>query len=109
MGGTESRLLFQKTMTQLLTNTPKINEFDEKFWSTFWILPSSIEEVFSLVNVYDVQKLRCQNPKNYVILLRKVQKHPHTSHLTNCIPPFFILNSELTCFFPAFNVRSIRS
>jgi hypothetical protein len=71
MGGAESRLLFQKLTAQLVSDTPKVNELDEKFWISFWTLPTSIDDVFSLIKISDIQELRYKNPKNFVLLLRK--------------------------------------
>jgi hypothetical protein len=72
MGGAESKALFQKITTQLVSDNPKVNPFDEKFWALFWTLPSSIDDVFSLLKISDIQELRYKNPKNFVMLVYKV-------------------------------------
>ncbi|KAJ3000495.1 cell wall biogenesis protein [Globomyces sp. JEL0801] len=95
MGATESKLAFRKQVFSLSeqSDTP----FDDDFWSTFYSLPESAEDVFNLCAHKDIRAAIEKNPKNIKSLIEKLMSriqlmidnvHPPTimdcKHVLNC-------------------------
>ncbi|CAI2180637.1 19593_t:CDS:10 [Funneliformis geosporum] len=97
MGATESKLAFRKGVFRLFEerNIP----FNDDYWSQFWRLPESADDVFSLVGAQDIRRVRDQARENLETLINKVidrilrilrapdfpSLQNSTLHLLNCI------------------------
>ncbi|KAJ3042122.1 cell wall biogenesis protein [Rhizophlyctis rosea] len=71
MGATESKLAFRKNVFQLWEQR-NIPVDQEEYWSNFYKLPESAEDVFNLFAPKDIRKVRDTAPENLVTLLDKV-------------------------------------
>ncbi|RIA98985.1 high-temperature-induced dauer-formation protein [Glomus cerebriforme] len=70
MGATESKLAFRKGVFRLFEER-NIRATDE-YWSQFWLLPESAEDVFSLVGAQDIRRVRDHAKENLETLIYKV-------------------------------------
>ncbi|CAG8640195.1 11015_t:CDS:10 [Rhizophagus irregularis] len=70
MGATESKLTFRKGVFRLFEER-NIRASDE-YWSQFWLLPESAEDVFSLVGAQDIRRVRDHARENLETLIHKV-------------------------------------
>jgi hypothetical protein len=86
MGNGGSARFYQERIKELYENTElvkdkktsreeKEKENEEEFWSTFWSVPSSAKEVFSLIRPDDVLGLRRRNPTNLHLFIEKIIRH----------------------------------
>ncbi|RKO94468.1 high-temperature-induced dauer-formation protein-domain-containing protein [Blyttiomyces helicus] len=75
MGVTESKLAFRKQVFQLNEQRNVSRDLDD-FWSNFFKLPDSAEEVFNLFSPKDVRKLRDSAVENLETLFHKVADGP---------------------------------
>ncbi|KAI9004645.1 high-temperature-induced dauer-formation protein-domain-containing protein [Gaertneriomyces semiglobifer] len=71
MGATESKLAFRKSVFQIYEqkNVPATNE---SFWSNFYTLPDTAEDVFNLFGAKDIRRVRDTAPANLETLLSKI-------------------------------------
>jgi hypothetical protein len=74
MGAADSKIAFRKGVFRLYeeASIPCTDEELESFWSKFWTLPESAEDVFSLVGAQDVQRIRQDAPDNLRNLIHLV-------------------------------------
>lgn len=114
MGATESKMAFRKGVFRLFEQR-NIPSTAVDFWSQFWSLPTSADDVFALVTTQDIRRVRDQAPENLVTLVEKlVSRATHvmhspgfpspvnpSSHLLNCtriltrlLPYLFELDDE---------------
>ncbi|CAG8738664.1 13751_t:CDS:10, partial [Cetraspora pellucida] len=70
MGATDSKLAFRKGVFRLFEER-NIDVSDE-YWSQFWDLPESAEDVFSLVGAQDIRRARDQARENLETLIHKI-------------------------------------
>ncbi|CAG8637960.1 14560_t:CDS:10, partial [Dentiscutata heterogama] len=70
MGATDSKLAFRKGVFRLFEER-NIDVFDE-YWTQFWDLPESADDVFSLVGAQDVRRVRDQARENLETLIHKI-------------------------------------
>lgn len=109
MGATDSKLAFRKGVFRLFEerNVP-VNADD--YWTLFWTLPESIDDVYTLVGSADIRKARDGARENLETLIDKLlaemqlqlnSKGPtQISHLLNCcrvlsrIMPFIFESPE---------------
>ncbi|KAG9288895.1 hypothetical protein G9A89_019517 [Geosiphon pyriformis] len=70
MGATDSKLTFRKGVFRLFEerNIPATDEY----WSQFWLLPESADDVFSLVGASDIRRVRDHARENLETLILKV-------------------------------------
>ncbi|CAG8509868.1 1865_t:CDS:10 [Ambispora gerdemannii] len=70
MGATDSKLAFRKGVFKLFEerNIPASDEY----WSQFWLLPESADDVFSLVGASDIRRVRDHARENLETLINKV-------------------------------------
>ncbi|CAG8439428.1 1323_t:CDS:10 [Ambispora leptoticha] len=70
MGATDSKLAFRKGVFRLFEerNIPASDEY----WSQFWLLPESADDVFSLVGASDIRRVRDHARENLETLIYKV-------------------------------------
>ncbi|CAJ0753766.1 6874_t:CDS:10 [Entrophospora sp. SA101] len=97
MGATDSKLAFRKGVFRLFEER-NIGPNDE-YWSQFWILPETSEDVFSLIGAQDIRRVRDHARENLETLILKTFERilvvvrapdfpsPQNSilHLLNCI------------------------
>ncbi len=75
MGAADSKLEFRKGVIRL-SEEHQISCSDEQvqsFWSHFWKLPDSAEDVFSLIGAQDVRRIRNDEPDNLIALIHLVR------------------------------------
>ncbi|CAG8457531.1 3335_t:CDS:10 [Racocetra persica] len=70
MGATDSKLAFRKGVFRLFEER-NIDASDE-YWSQFWDLPESADDVFSLVGAQDIRRARDQARENIETLIHKI-------------------------------------
>ncbi|KAJ3039459.1 hypothetical protein HK097_002827, partial [Rhizophlyctis rosea] len=68
MGATESKLAFRKNVFQLWEQR-NIPASQEEYWSNFYKLPETAEDVFNLFAPKDIRKVRDDAPENLETLL----------------------------------------
>ncbi|ORZ11143.1 high-temperature-induced dauer-formation protein-domain-containing protein [Absidia repens] len=97
MGATDSKLAFRKSVFRLFEEKNIAWDADD-FWSLFWTLPESVNDVFSLVGASDIRRARDTTRENIETLVDKILQQmdklihepsfpsPHysTLHLLNC-------------------------
>ncbi|KAI8071222.1 high-temperature-induced dauer-formation protein-domain-containing protein [Gongronella butleri] len=76
MGATDSKLAFRKSVFQLFEEK-NISSAADDFWSKFWTLPETANDVFSLVSVADIRRTRDTARGNLEILIDKVVRQMH--------------------------------
>ncbi|KAI9143779.1 high-temperature-induced dauer-formation protein-domain-containing protein [Paraphysoderma sedebokerense] len=72
MGNTESQLSFRKSVFRLYSDTPFTLSELEYFFDSFWTLPQSVDDIFSLFGVSDIQRIRANAPQNLKLLIHHV-------------------------------------
>ncbi|ODV62718.1 Ecm30p ASCRUDRAFT_6391 [Ascoidea rubescens DSM 1968] len=97
MGAAESKLSF-KTRVFHLASADEIAS-DDPYWQMFWTTPESVDDIFNLLTVDDINFICTKNTTNFLRLIRIVsykflslsskKQFPHpslapTSHLLNC-------------------------
>ncbi|TPX68378.1 hypothetical protein SpCBS45565_g03187 [Spizellomyces sp. 'palustris'] len=70
MGATESKLAFRKSVFQLYEQQ-SIPESNDDFWSNFYRLPETAEDVFNLFAPKDIRRVRDTAVENLETVLRK--------------------------------------
>lgn len=113
MGATDSKLAFRKTVFRLYEEKD-ISTTENEFWSSFWNLPETVDDVFSLIGANDIRRIRDSSKSNLEILIDKVLDKMKTiltaknfpseqhsiNHLLNCcrimtrLMPFIFESSE---------------
>ncbi|CAG8593787.1 3735_t:CDS:10 [Funneliformis mosseae] len=68
MGATESKLVFRKGVFRLFEERAT----NDEYWSQYWLLPESADDVFSLVGAQDIRRVRDQARENLQTLINKV-------------------------------------
>ncbi|CAO3591862.1 unnamed protein product [Absidia cylindrospora] len=97
MGATDSKLAFRKGVFRLFEERNIAPSADD-YWSCFWTLPETSDEIYSLIGANDIRKTRDTAKENLETLLDKVilridtivnaphfpsTQHP-PQHLLNC-------------------------
>ncbi|KAG0748926.1 hypothetical protein G6F62_001856 [Rhizopus arrhizus] len=113
MGATDSKLAFRKTVFRLYEDKDIPTNKDE-FWSSFWNLPESVDDIFSLIGANDIRRIRDSSKVNLETLIDKVLDKMKTilsaknfpseqhsiNHLLNCcrimtrLMPFIFESTE---------------
>ncbi|KZF20294.1 hypothetical protein L228DRAFT_254011 [Xylona heveae TC161] len=98
MGASDSKLVFKQGIFKL--SEPKVIPEDDPYWTSYWDLPESAEDVFSLFAPADIRRTRDNNFVNLETLIRAVctrifllRNHPSfpdpeiapEKHILNCI------------------------
>ncbi|ORZ19392.1 high-temperature-induced dauer-formation protein-domain-containing protein [Absidia repens] len=98
MGATDSKLAFRKGVFRLFEERVKYRPSADDYWSCFWTLPETADEIYSLIGANDVRKTRDTAKENLETLLDKIilridtivnaphfpsTQHP-PQHLLNC-------------------------
>lgn len=70
MGAQESKLSFRRGIFRLHEerNIPK----DDAYWESYWTLPESAEDIFTLFSATDIRKTRDEAPENLKTLIQVV-------------------------------------
>ncbi|KAI9279691.1 high-temperature-induced dauer-formation protein-domain-containing protein [Umbelopsis sp. AD052] len=98
MGATDSKLAFRKGVFRLFEENNLPAEADE-YWSQFWNLPESSDDVFSLIGASDIRRVRDSSRHNMETLIDKLlgkmealihskdftTNHRSTIQLLNCM------------------------
>ncbi len=71
MGGGNSKVEYQECVNRLLVDQA-VSPGDVEFWKKFWVLPSSVDDIFAGVKPEDIRKIKQDAPRNLAILLNKV-------------------------------------
>ncbi|TPX57219.1 hypothetical protein PhCBS80983_g03995 [Powellomyces hirtus] len=85
MGATESKLAFRKSVFQLYEQQDIPNTNDE-FWTSFYKLPETAEDVFNLFAPKDIRRVRDTAPGNLETLIHKILNRLFT-FVNNAVPP----------------------
>lgn len=108
MGTTDSKLAFRKGVFRLFEerNIPK--DMDD-YWTLFWILPETMDDVYTLISTSDIRKTRDNAIENLETWIDRIMEQMEfilnssqsdNSHLLNCcrlltrIMPFIFESSE---------------
>ncbi|KAI8334287.1 high-temperature-induced dauer-formation protein-domain-containing protein [Chlamydoabsidia padenii] len=97
MGATDSKLAFRKGVFRLFEER-HIPPLADDYWSCFWTLPETADDIYSLIGANDIRKTRDTAKENLETLLDKIIQRidaivnaPHfpsiqhpTLHLLNC-------------------------
>lgn len=70
MGASDSKLTFKQGIFRL--SEPEQIPADDEYWTGFWELPESTEDVFSLFSPADIRRTRDNNPANLETLILAV-------------------------------------
>ncbi|KAH8554602.1 high-temperature-induced dauer-formation protein-domain-containing protein [Umbelopsis sp. PMI_123] len=98
MGATDSKLAFRKGVFRLFEESNLPVEADD-YWSQFWTLPESSDDVFSLIGATDIRRVRDSARHNLETLIDKligkmealihskdfITNHRSTIQLLNCM------------------------
>ncbi|CAO3650512.1 unnamed protein product [Cunninghamella blakesleeana] len=98
MGGTNSKLSFRKGVFRLFEER-NISPADDEYWNSFWALPETADDIYSLVGANDIRKTRNVAIENLETLIDKLIERinniinattfPSTQHsiqhLLNCL------------------------
>ncbi|ORX56760.1 hypothetical protein DM01DRAFT_1334323 [Hesseltinella vesiculosa] len=76
MGATDSKLAFRKSVFRLFEEN-NISNADDDYWTLFWTLPETANDVFSLVSATDIRRARDTAKCNLEILLDKTIQRMH--------------------------------
>ncbi len=69
MGAAESKLHFRK---QIYALSEPLKDITDEFWTSFFVLTESPEDVFNLCSQKDIRTIISQQPGNLKLLLQKV-------------------------------------
>ncbi|KAG9242939.1 high-temperature-induced dauer-formation protein-domain-containing protein [Calycina marina] len=67
MGASDSKLVFKKGIFRL--SEDKVIPADDPYWASFWELPESTEDIFSLFSPADIRRTRDTAPENFETLI----------------------------------------
>ncbi|KAL1925499.1 uncharacterized protein VTP21DRAFT_382 [Calcarisporiella thermophila] len=98
MGGQQSKLAFRRGFFRLFEER-NIPPTADEYWTQFWTLPESADDVFSLITPSDIRRTRDTAPENLETLIQKVTGRMFellqsndfpsplkpVSHMLNCI------------------------
>ncbi|KAF7846484.1 hypothetical protein BT93_L4252 [Corymbia citriodora subsp. variegata] len=73
MGASESKLHFKQGIFRL--SEEQAIPADDPYWTGFWELPESVEDVFSLFAPSDIRRTRDSSPENFATLLQTIITH----------------------------------
>ncbi|KAI8089131.1 high-temperature-induced dauer-formation protein-domain-containing protein [Halteromyces radiatus] len=77
MGATDSKLAFRKSVFRLFEERNIAWDVDD-FWSLFWTLPDSVNDIFSLVGASDIRRARDSARENVETLIDKILQQMDT-------------------------------
>ncbi|KAI9268708.1 high-temperature-induced dauer-formation protein-domain-containing protein, partial [Sporodiniella umbellata] len=92
MGTTDSKLAFRKGVFKLFEERSIPKDFDD-YWTLFWILPETIDDVYTLISTSDIRKTRNDAIENLETLIDRIMEHMdyllnassiENTHLLNC-------------------------
>ncbi|KAI7907919.1 high-temperature-induced dauer-formation protein-domain-containing protein [Cokeromyces recurvatus] len=73
MGATDSKLAFRKSVFRLFEER-NVSSFADDYWSLFWTLPETVDDVYTLVSPTDIRKTRDGARENLETLIDKVME-----------------------------------
>ncbi|KAI8372120.1 high-temperature-induced dauer-formation protein-domain-containing protein [Blakeslea trispora] len=92
MGATDSKLAFRKGVFRLFEEKHIPTSADD-YWTLFWTLPESVDDVYTLVSATDIRKARDHAIENLETLIDKIMEHMHRLlQATAPIPSIQLLN-----------------
>ncbi|KAI8980299.1 high-temperature-induced dauer-formation protein-domain-containing protein [Pilobolus umbonatus] len=97
MGATDSKLAFRKGVFRLFEERNVPTTADD-YWTLFWTLPESIDDVYTLVGSSDIRRVRDTARENLETLIDKVQRKKGILHQMNqliqssSLQPIHLLN-----------------
>ncbi|ORZ03659.1 high-temperature-induced dauer-formation protein-domain-containing protein [Syncephalastrum racemosum] len=74
MGATDSKLAFRKGVFRLFEER-NIPFAADDYWTLFWTLPESVDDVYSLIGASDIRRARDSSRENLETLIDKVLGH----------------------------------
>ncbi|CAO3638685.1 unnamed protein product [Mucor hiemalis] len=77
MGAADSKLAFRKGVFRLYEEK-NISVTDNEFWESFWNLPESADDIFSLIGANDIRRTRDSARENIEVLIDKVLQKMET-------------------------------
>ncbi|KAI8350341.1 high-temperature-induced dauer-formation protein-domain-containing protein [Choanephora cucurbitarum] len=92
MGATDSKLAFRKGVFRLFEEKHIPTSADD-YWTLFWTLPESVDDVYTLVSSTDIRKARDHAIENLETLIDKIMEHmDRLLQTTAPIPSIQLLN-----------------
>ncbi|CEI93251.1 hypothetical protein RMCBS344292_07490 [Rhizopus microsporus] len=74
MGTTDSKLAFRKGVFRLFEERNLPKNMDD-YWTLFWTLPESIDDVYTLISIHDIRRTRDTAIENLETLIDRLLEH----------------------------------
>ncbi|KAI8062826.1 high-temperature-induced dauer-formation protein-domain-containing protein [Gilbertella persicaria] len=92
MGATDSKLAFRKGVFRLFEERNIPNTADD-YWTLFWTLPETVDDVYTLVGSTDIRKARDTAIENLETLIDKlIEQMGSILHSTTPVQNIYLLN-----------------
>jgi hypothetical protein len=71
MGNSATKVALKNSVISIRDNM-HLDEKDETFWSQLWLLPETVDDIFSFFNTQDIRTTMEKNPHNMATMLKSV-------------------------------------